>query len=170
MNRKIEIVDATIEDAGDIGSIQSQTWLINYPNSKEGISRDDIAEKVNRWSQEGDDRIKTEITKPNAHTWVARLNGQTVGFIGVLKDEEGGRIDAIHVLPEYQGQGIGTKLFDTALAWLGNDRQIRLEVVSYNENAQSFYERYGFKKSGMAIDEITLPSGKIISKVVMIKN
>lgn len=75
------------------------------------------------------------------------------------------------VLPEFQGQGFGSKLLDKALNFLDNSKQISIEVVSYNQRAKSLYKKYGFIEKDEVIDDvITLPNGKIIPKILMIKN
>jgi ribosomal protein S18 acetylase RimI-like enzyme len=94
-----------------------------------------------------------------------------VRFVGVEKTGEiGGKILALHVLPEFQGQGIGSKLFKTALGWLEGIKKITVEVVNYNEPAIEFYKKFGFKEAGEAKDDpILLPSGQVISKILMFK-
>jgi RimJ/RimL family protein N-acetyltransferase len=53
---------------------------------------------------------------------------------------------------------------------LGNDKRITLEVVSYNKGAIRLYKKFGFTEQPQAPDDIiTLPSGKIIPKIVMVK-
>jgi ribosomal protein S18 acetylase RimI-like enzyme len=166
----MKIVDATIEDASVIGEIQTQTWLCNYPNPKMGITKEDIEEKTRLWSQQGNERIVKLIQKPNTHTWVAKDGNKVVGFIGIKKTDKANIIDALHVLPNYQNQGIGTQLLKIALDWLRDDKKITIEVVTYNEGAKRLYKKFGFKEVGKTHDDpITLPSGKIIPKILMVK-
>lgn len=171
MNYEFQITDASTKDAHDIGQIQIQTWLTNYPNPSTGITREDIEEKTKQWNKAGDERIKSQIQNPNAHTWVAKYDNKVVGFISVLKKDNESSIEAIHILPEFQGKGIGTKLLTKALNWIGNDKKVTLEVVSYNDGAQRLYKKLGFKEQGEATDDIiTLPNGKTIPKILMVKD
>ena len=50
-----------------------------------------------------------------------------------------------------QGTGVGGKLIHHALGLFGRDRDIFLEVVSYNQNAIDFYERFGFEKTDVVV-------------------
>lgn len=64
----------------------------------------------------------------------------------------------MYVLPDYQGQGIGSKLIDKALKWYGDDIDIYLEVISYNQKAIDFYKRFGFEITDTIVDDtIGLP-------------
>jgi RimJ/RimL family protein N-acetyltransferase len=169
MNLDIQIMEASVEDAPDLGEIQTQTWLTSYPNPEAGITREEIEAKVEEWKQQGDARIEAEISKSNAKTWIAKDKGKVIGFIGVSKGEEN-KIEAFHILPSYQGQGIGTQLLTIALNWLGEDKKVTLTVVTYNNRAQRLYERFGFRKQGEALEDIiTLPSGRIVPKTLMVK-
>lgn len=171
MNDEILINEASLENAGDILEIQTQTWLTNYPNPEIGITREDVEEKTKQWHEEGEERIKQLINIPNSHTWIAKHNGKVVGFIGVLRGERSNSIEAVHILPDFQGKGIGTQLIRTALEWFGNNNPVSLEVVTYNIGAQRLYERLGFKKQDdKTHDTITLPNGKQIPKLLMVKD
>jgi len=66
---------------------------------------------------------------------------------------------------------LGKKLIKQALAWCGEDKPIFLDVVTYNLKAKSFYEKFGFNKSGITPleDLATLPSGKTLPEIRMIK-
>ncbi len=159
-----------MDDVPVLGFIQSQTWLDSYVNEKAGISKTDIEAKIAEWNKDGDDRIWVEMNKPGAKTWIAKDNDIVVGFIAVLKGSEGSSIEALHILPQYQGQGIGTELLKKALELLGN-KKISLEVVEYNHKAQELYKKFGFYIVGPAVtDPIILPSGNRIPKLLMVKD
>ena len=79
-------------------------------------------------------------------------------------------INALHVLPAFQGHGIGTKLLQTALDWFGKDEKIFLEVVTYNDKAKAIYKKYGFKEEeGTLGDQIILSDGRTIPKFLMVR-
>jgi ribosomal protein S18 acetylase RimI-like enzyme len=51
----------------------------------------------------------------------------------------------LYVLPRAQGQGLGSRLFDTAMAAWPDARRFRLEVRPDNRRAICFYESRGFR-------------------------
>ena len=61
-----------------------------------------------------------------------------------------GELKRLYMRADAQGSGIGTRLFDEALAWLESDgpRTLWISVWSENYGAQRFYGRYGFEKAG----------------------
>ncbi len=70
-----------------------------------------------------------------------------IGYcISTLKDSGRGEIESLFLEQSHRGRGIGDVLMERSLQWL--DRQGAVEkiihVVSGNEQACGFYERYGF--------------------------
>jgi GNAT superfamily N-acetyltransferase len=61
-----------------------------------------------------------------------------------------GQIHLLHVHPDWQGHGIGTRLLEDALAWLGGAGSARaiLWVLVLNRRARRFYERRGWIADG----------------------
>jgi len=75
---------------------------------------------------------------PNTDTWVADIDGRTVGFIALM----GGEVGAIFVEPEFHGCGIGFALMNKARA-LNNCLEV--EVFKANAIGRKFYSNYGFR-------------------------
>ena len=71
-----------------------------------------------------------------------------VGFCFAKQDTTVGRIGSIYILPTFQGKGIGQELIAQAVAYLGREKPIALEVVVYNTGAIGFYKKLGFIASG----------------------
>ena len=70
--------------------------------------------------------------------WVAEED-EIVGFVGLNGDE----LSHIYVDPDFQGQGLGTRMLDHAKT-LRPDR-LELWVFQKNEGARRFYDRHGFQ-------------------------
>jgi len=173
---RADITLATEHDIIAIRSVQRSTWLETYPNKSLGITRSDIAEKfahddspagrplwlAQRVAQFGDLRY---------HTWVARAEGEVVGYCIAEKELTQNRIKALYVLPVYQKQGIGAALLDETFKWLGQDKRIYINVASYNLRAIAFYQARGFIKTDTLVsDEVaSLPSRKTIPEIEMVR-
>jgi len=87
----------------------------------------------------------------NRHYLVAELNGELVGYAGLLAYVDDGYIQTIAVAPSAQGRGIGTRLM---VALLREARRVGLPVVGLevradNERAQALYRRFGFAQVGV---------------------
>ena len=116
---------------------------------------------------------QTQLTRPwndpvadvdlslRAHSsilYVAENEEQVVGTVMAGYDGHRGWIYYLAVLPDYQGQGIGKKLYDMAHQWLKDQGAPKVHILIRDDNmtAVSFYERLGFEKS------TSLLMGKVI--------
>lgn len=157
----VEIERARPEDAEIICDIRDRAWIQAYPNAELGITPEDI--QLNAQGRDGvfvPKRIaylQQELTKDDGTgltTFVAKVDGKVVGYVDPYTDEQGKRfISAIYVAPEAQGNSIGSRLLQKVLDMYGRDQDIFLEVVSYNQNAIDFYERFGFEKTDAVVPE-----------------
>lgn len=155
--QKIEL--ATPDDAEVICSIRDEAWIDAYPDEELGLTAENV--KVNAQGLNGEfipRRIawfKKKIAEENENwiTYVGKIDDVIRGFVVVSKDERGRNfINSVYVKPDFQGQGLGTKLIQKAFEWLGNSEDIYLEVASHNDHAIHFYEEFGFKKTGTIVE------------------
>ncbi len=139
------------EDAGQIVQVQRAAWLATYPNPASGITYENIAamdfigpERIASWQE----HIATDTDRK---FWVAKDGDRVVGYCvaRVASQDRPGRLQAIYLLPEFQGKGIGKLLMQTAIDWLGRSVDITLDVATYNTAAIGFYEKLGFVKTGI---------------------
>jgi ribosomal-protein-alanine acetyltransferase len=82
--------------------------------------------------------------------WVAENDKQIAGFLVVRQALDEIEILNMAVRLEFRRQGIGSKLFDTALqnAYKQGATKVYLEVRASNDPAIEFYKRHGFKMLG----------------------
>lgn len=102
---------------------------------------------------------------------MTREQQKIVGFLYAKKNENENAIQAIYVLPDVQGMGVGKKLIGVALEWLGQNKPVSLSVVKYNTQAISFYKKLGFEEDGNVPPSPAskLPSGKEMPEIKMIR-
>ncbi|MEI7425116.1 MAG: GNAT family N-acetyltransferase [Candidatus Staskawiczbacteria bacterium] len=165
-NLNIVIGEPKIGEERDLVYILKETWLATYPNVEHGITKEDILskdfdsyKKISAWRSS----IKNN-GKSSKHLFVARDNNKVVGVCVVSKKGKFNEVNVLYILPEYQGMGIGERLFERSVNWLGNRKNIFIKVVSYNIGAISFYEKYGFVKTGV-IDETRTVNGKVMPEI-----
>jgi ribosomal protein S18 acetylase RimI-like enzyme len=168
-----EIKDAKPEDVEDMRRIVKNAWLELYPNETYGITRGDI-QSIDWHNPAKLDKHKAEIleNQGNAHNFVIKnTDDEIVGFCKVLKSDVQGEIDAMYVLPELQGKGLGKRLMDRAFEWIGPNLDIVLKVVAYNDNAIGFYKRMGFEvtKNKVVYTGTQIPCGKEIPRIEMLR-
>ena len=167
---------STPNDVYEIREVQRITWLDTYPNKEEGITVEDI---INRFRADKTSQGKKKIEEyrkryqdKNTAMWVIEIKNKIIGFCMATKEDKNGRIQAIYVLPSHQSKGLGSKLIKETFKWLGDSKDILLNVASYNSKAINFYIKHGFIKTGKEgtlDDAAKLPSGKIIPEIELIK-
>lgn len=166
---KIEIAIATPEDAEGIQEVRHQTWLKTYPNEKLGITIEDIEDRFkDRNSEENLARWKNP---KNEVIFVAREMGKVIGFCVVEEQEDKNQLQAIYILPEYQGKGTGKMLWSKAQETLNPKKNTIVQVADYNESTIAFYEKLGFTDTGKRWrdEKYKLKSGSVIPEMEMIK-
>ncbi len=166
--KEIEIGLARPEDSRDIYQVKKDSWLATYSAPEYGLTKEDIEQKD---FFEKVDKLKGRLERGEAQSWVVRSEGKIVGYCTGVKGEEFNVLHAFHVLPEYQGKGIGTKLIEKVLEWMGDDKPITIGVAEPNKRAIHIYEKYGFGHDENSIEPIMeeFPNGKEISNYQMIR-
>ena len=96
--------------------------------------------------------VSTEFIEKH-ETYIAQVEEKPVGFYALSIVENKASLDHMWVLPEYMGQGIGSKLFDHALSRcraLG----VRVLEIESDPNAQGFYKHMGARQVGQSASEL----------------
>ena len=110
--------------------------------------------------------------------FVAKDNkNNVIGCCYAKKLQDINRIEAVYILPEFQGIGLAKKLYTEAYKYLNPVNKTFLEVFSLNSKAIGFYEKMGFVDTGKKVydkrftnlkgeilpaTEMMLPSKKLI--------
>lgn len=103
------------------------------------------------------------ITSPGRSGLVAECGGGIVGYaLGERTAPSQAHKHGLFVDPQFQGKGIGRRLFEASLAGL-EDATIDLLVLRGNKRAINLYEAYGFMDMGRA-DVLFFGAEQIIMK------
>lgn len=102
--------------------------------------------------------IRTKLKEPGAAWWAAEQDGRLLAFANAgpntLPHPEArgshAELRRLYVSKAAQGLGLGTRLLETALAWMEahTDGPLWIGVWSGNLKAQKLYAAYGFEKAG----------------------
>lgn len=99
---------------------------------------------------------------PKHKTFLAKTNGQTIGFITVSirtdyvegsKTSPVGYVEAIYVNTEYRKQGLAKLLFQKGEQWtkFQGCSEIGSDTWDWNIPAQEFHQKLGFKKEDVLV-------------------
>lgn len=168
----IEISSATPDDSEGISEVMYEAWLATYPNEEAGITVDDIEDSYkDRRSPERmqKSRARLENMPENERRFVAKIDGRVVGVTRVIKNEDFNKLQTLYVLPELQGQGVGTSLWEAARSFFDPKKDVFLEVATYNEKAIAFYKNLGFEDTGKRLSDerFRMKSGNIVPEMEM---
>lgn len=124
---------ATDADAGALAELEVRAWRWAYTDIVAEADMITVDERRARWS--GQDGV-----------FVAELDGRIVGVVQVASAE----VKALYVEPAAQGAGLGTALYDYAIAALRADGAFAatLWVFEGNGHARGFFERRGWVADG----------------------
>ena len=93
----------------------------------------------------------TDYLSVSGKGWLCEFGGEAVGFsVASRKDAS---IWALFVKPEYEGQGIGTRLLKLAVDWLFEMGAASISLsTGANTRADRLYERRGWKRGEIKPD------------------
>ncbi|MFA6278776.1 MAG: GNAT family N-acetyltransferase [Candidatus Paceibacterota bacterium] len=162
------IQKAVPEDALGVGEVFYKTWLATYPNEEFGITVDDIEDRWKDRNKADGSRIRN--APDNELLLTAKDGDKIVGVCRAVKHTDKNNLQAIYILPEYQGQGLGNSFWKEALKFFDPKKDITVEVAIYNANAIEFYEKLGFKDSGKRFsnERLKMKSGAILPEMEMV--
>lgn len=105
---------------------------------------DDKCFENNKWTEED---YKQELSLQDRKYFVAKLNGNTIGFLGFEDLGEELNILKVAVVPEFRKNKVASKLMERTIEYFEKSpaKQIFLEVRKSNLVAQKLYEKFGFK-------------------------
>ncbi len=107
-----------------------------------------IATSFGRTEERVRQRVLRELQKPTHRYFIATLQGQPVGSLGVAQPGQHPYIIGFGVLPEHRGRGYGRQMLEGIVRTLvaeGTER-ILIEVATDNEQALSLYRSCGFEE------------------------
>lgn len=146
----IKIYRAKKKEALDIKKILSEIWEHSYGNI---YSPETIQRITSEWHNP--EILVSQIKNPDFFFGVAKENNQIVGLTTVRKlNEETLMMYRLYVNPNFQRQGIGSKLVNEAIEVFPKAKRLRIEVEEQNKKGVSFYSKYGFKEVGRKIKKI----------------
>lgn len=161
----IQIRPATIEDIPTIAEIASITWAVAYKDILSDKQREYMLEMMYSF-----DSLHQQMK--NEQTFlIAILSQKVVGFLSyelAYNKSNGMKIHKYYVLPEVQGQGVGSALLQKAeVITISNSIEfISLNVNRFNKAVQHYLSK-GFEITKS--EDIDIGNGYLMEDFVMEK-
>ena len=161
MINNISIVKATPSDATEIQRLTAESSRGMYKLC--GWTDIEIQNHFNpERIKDGAKKLESAILSFTGSSilFIARKENRIIGCCFAEKLEDKNRIEAVYVDPEYQGIGIGKRLYDKAFDELDYNKDTYLEVFSLNFKAINFYKDIGFIETGKKFFETNYSNSK----------
>jgi GNAT superfamily N-acetyltransferase len=97
---------------------------------------------------EGLGKAIANFTEDNILFVAKNDEGKIVGCCFAERHEDKNTIEALYVLPDFQGTGLAKQLFDKAYYLLDKNKDTYLDVFSLNIRGERFYQKQGFSETG----------------------
>jgi ribosomal protein S18 acetylase RimI-like enzyme len=130
----------------DLTSIQAITWQSWMATYSSFIPESDLKSYFDIYY--GESPLLSMFDHPLMQGYVAESGGHVIGFIRLVFNQEENRIyfPSLHVIRDFQGQGMGAKLLEAAEGYATEKGlpELWVGVIVKNREAFSFYRKTGF--------------------------
>lgn len=169
----IAIVPAEAKDVRGMQEVYYRTWLATYPNVEHGITIDDIEDHFKEDFTEETLAARAEHIRnplPGRTLLFAKDGDKVVGICSLHVTEEINKLRTIYVLPEYQGKGVGTMLWNEIQKSRDPNKDTYVAVATYNAQAIGFYKKLGFVDTGKRFtdERFRFKSGSVIPEMELV--
>jgi ribosomal protein S18 acetylase RimI-like enzyme len=155
----IAIERAKSEDVDLINQLLTKTWIDTYGAY---LSPSTIEQVTTNWHHPK--LLRSQIEKSGDYFAVAKDEGRIIGLITVIVTGENELyLPRLYVHPDYQRQGVGSKLLNAAIASYPDATLIRLEVEQQNAKGYSYWRKQQFMDVGTSIEQIGTDRIAVIS-------
>lgn len=102
-----------------------------------------VIEKMFGWDQTLQDSFANKAFDEGGMN-IIWSNNQKIGVVGYEEHKEFLWLKEVFLLPEYQGQGVGSQIVKDAITRAAaSGKELRLQTLKENTGAKKLYERHG---------------------------
>jgi len=141
---KVKVRLARISDLKNYTNLLQRTYEAAYTQESLGLTKNCFSKKVfNTKNTQDYLKSKLQITDQQK-TWLAFVQDEMIGSITISDNKDTCELSGLYIAPEYQGKGIGKRLYSLALEFSGT-KNITLDIYQHNKNTISIYKKWGFE-------------------------
>lgn len=126
-------------------SLMQQTYTDAYVDESIGLTPECFSNAVFQ-TEDTQKYLKNKLSNNASHkTWVACIDDTIVGAVTIADEGASYEMSGFYVLPAYQRNGIGKKLWSLVQDFAKN-KDITLDIYTHNTKTIELYKRWGFKE------------------------
>jgi ribosomal protein S18 acetylase RimI-like enzyme len=143
MNLKTRL--AKLSDLKEYTNLLQITYEIAYSNPEIGLTKECFSKEIFN-TIDTQNYLKTKlVNSKNQKTWLIFSNSKLVGSATCkIINEDKAEFSGYYVHPDFQGLGIGKKLYQKVLVFSGN-RDLLLGIYVHNQKTIDIYKKWGWQ-------------------------
>lgn len=121
-----------------------KTYQNTYPNKEIGLVKEYFSEEIFNTSDTQEYLASNLLVGNKQKCWLAFADSELVGSITIAEREKDYELRGFYVRTEYQGKGIGKKLWKLVLNFV-KGKDITCEIYAHNVKTIEIYKKWGFE-------------------------
>lgn len=143
MNIKIRF--ASLEDVAAYTDLLQYTYEHAYTNPRLGLTKECFSKEIFATNNTQDYLKSHLLNNDSQKTWLVFDDKRLVGAITcIIKNDVEAELTGFYVHPDYQGHGIGKRLYNLALEF-GGKRDFVLDIYAHNVKTIAIYQKWGWE-------------------------
>ena len=142
---RITIRLATRGDLKEYTNLLQATYEDAYTDESLGLTKECFSKEV--FATDNTQKyLKSHLVNTNKQkTWLAFIRSKMIGAVTcIIKNKNEAELTGFYVAPEYQGKGIGKKLYRLAMEF-ADGRSLVLDIYTHSTKTIEMYKKWGWK-------------------------
>lgn len=141
----IIIRNSNLKDLHQYTDLLQQTYEFSYTNNEIGLTKECFSKEIFN-TPDTQNYLKSHLINSNIQkTWLVFSNSKLIGSATCkIIDKDKAEFSGFYVLPDFQHQGIGKKLYNLALKFAKN-RDLLLDTHIHNKKTIDIYKKWGWE-------------------------
>lgn len=131
-------------DLQNYTKLLQKTYEDSYVDETLGLAKDLFSMEIFNSLDTQNYLSSNLVVNKKQKTWLAFVGLDLVGSITIAEKEDECELRGFYVASDFQGQGIGKRLWKLALNFSKN-KDIVLDIYAHNTKTIEMYKRWGFK-------------------------
>lgn len=134
---------ATDMDVSSYTDLLRRTYQKSYVSKELGLTKECFSKEIFSTPDTQKYLLSNLQITDNQKSWMAFIDEKLIGSITIQRKGKECELRGFYVASEYQGQGIGKKLFKLAMDF-SKDDDIILGIYAHNTRSIETYKKWGF--------------------------
>jgi len=132
------------DDIKEYTDLLQKTYEDAYTDESIGLTKECFSKEVFA-STDTQKYLKSNLViNKKQKTWLAFLNSKLAGSITITDKGDECELRGFYVNPEYQGKGIGKRLWKRTLEFAG-EKDVVFDIYAHNTRVIKMYKKWGFE-------------------------